>query len=101
MRSLPVYNLTCLTARLQFETVVPADILLVYGTCIVNEAMLSGESTPLLEESIQLLDSSENLDADVTHKNAIFFSGTKVLQVTPTSKSIFLHTITLGLNSVE
>ena len=101
MRNLPVYNLTCLTARLQSETVVPADILLVHGTCIVNEAMLSGESTPLLKESIQLLDSSEKLDVDGIHKNAILFSGTKVLQATPTSKSIFLHTITLGLNSVE
>ncbi|KAG6332982.1 hypothetical protein ID866_6110 [Astraeus odoratus] len=65
-------------ARLQSETVVPADILLVHGTCIVNEAMLSGESTPLLKESIQLLDSSEKLDVDGAHKNAVMFSGTKL-----------------------
>ncbi|KAG8216948.1 ATPase [Butyriboletus roseoflavus] len=51
-------------ARLQSETVVPADILLVHGTCIVNEAMLSGESTPLLKESIQLLDTSDKIDVD-------------------------------------
>ncbi|KAF5381790.1 hypothetical protein D9615_005499 [Tricholomella constricta] len=66
--------------RQQTETTVPADILLVHGTCIVNEAMLSGESTPLLKESIQVLDASENLDVDGNHKNAVLFSGTKILQ---------------------
>lgn len=73
-------------ARLQSETVVPADILLVHGTCIVNEAMLSGESTPLLKESIQLLDTSDKIDVDNAHKNEVLFSGTKVLQASPTSK---------------
>ena len=67
-------------ARQQAETTVAADILLVHGTCIVNEAMLSGESTPLLKESIQLLDGSENLDVDGSHKGAVLFSGTKILQ---------------------
>jgi len=42
--------------------------------------MLSGESTPLLKESIQLLEGSENLDVDGAHKNAVLFSGTKILQ---------------------
>ncbi|KAL6304468.1 endoplasmic reticulum Ca-transporting P-type ATPase [Sparassis latifolia] len=62
------------------STIIPADILLVRGTCIVNEAMLSGESTPLLKESIQLLDATEKLDVDGLHKNAVLFSGTKLLQ---------------------
>ncbi|KAI0084671.1 endoplasmic reticulum Ca-transporting P-type ATPase [Irpex rosettiformis] len=66
--------------RQQTETTVPADILLAAGTCIVNEAMLSGESTPLLKESIELLEGNEKLDVDSTHKNAMLFSGTKVLQ---------------------
>ena len=69
-------------AHQQTETTIPADILLVKGTCIVNEAMLSGESTPLLKESIQLLEANEALDVDVNHKNAVLFSGTKVLQAT-------------------
>lgn len=43
--------------------------------------MLSGESTPLLKESIQLLEGTERLDVNGAHKNAILFSGTKVLQV--------------------
>ncbi|KAI0794848.1 endoplasmic reticulum Ca-transporting P-type ATPase [Abortiporus biennis] len=66
--------------HLQQETTVPADILLIRGTAIVNEAMLSGESTPLLKESIELLEPKENLDIDHNHKNAVLFSGTKVLQ---------------------
>ncbi|KAI6127508.1 cation-transporting ATPase [Pisolithus croceorrhizus] len=80
-------------ARLQSETVVPADILLVHGTCIVNEAMLSGESTPLLKESIQLLDKSEELD------NAVLFSGTKVLQASPT-KSMVKYLLVLPMVDV-
>ncbi|KAG1737485.1 uncharacterized protein EDB91DRAFT_1083017 [Suillus paluster] len=73
-------------AHQQSETVVPADILLVQGTCIVDNAMLSGESTPLLKESIQLLDSKDKLDVDSAHKNAVLFSGTKVLQASPTDQ---------------
>lgn len=42
--------------------------------------MLSGESTPLLKESIELLDSDDKLDADGQHKNFVLFSGTKLLQ---------------------
>ncbi|TFK24085.1 endoplasmic reticulum Ca-transporting P-type ATPase [Coprinopsis marcescibilis] len=73
-------------ARVSSETTVPADILLINGTCIVNEAMLSGESTPLLKESIQVLESSENLDVDGAHKNSVVFSGTKILQASKSSE---------------
>lgn len=47
--------------------------------------MLSGESTPLLKESIELNNPSERLDLDGGHKGAALFSGTKVLQATPSS----------------
>ncbi|TFY57413.1 hypothetical protein EVJ58_g7033 [Rhodofomes roseus] len=66
--------------RQQTETSIPADVLLLKGTCIVNEAMLSGESTPLLKESIALLEESERLDVDGAHRNQVLFSGTKLLQ---------------------
>lgn len=62
------------------ETTIPADLLLVRGTCIVNEAMLSGESTPLLKESIELWEADASLDVDGAHKNATLFGGTKILQ---------------------
>ncbi|KAJ3573618.1 hypothetical protein NP233_g2332 [Leucocoprinus birnbaumii] len=73
-------------ARSQAETTVPADVLLINGTVIVNEAMLSGESTPLLKESIQLREGNEPLDVDNVHKNAVLFSGTKILQTTPSAE---------------
>ncbi|OBZ78195.1 Manganese-transporting ATPase 4 [Grifola frondosa] len=75
-------DIISIVTRQHSETNIPADILLLQGTCIVNEAMLSGESTPLLKESIALLDDSENLDVDGNHKNAVLFSGTKLLQAT-------------------
>lgn len=68
--------------RTRDEASVPADLLLLRGTCIVNEAMLSGESTPLLKENIELREKDERLEVDGTTKGAILFGGTKVLQAT-------------------
>ncbi|KAG6372934.1 hypothetical protein JVT61DRAFT_6970 [Boletus reticuloceps] len=48
--------------------------------------MLSGESTPLLKQSIQLLDTSDKLDVDGAHKLEVLFNGIKVLQASPTSQ---------------
>ncbi|OQS03621.1 P-type ATPase (P-ATPase) Superfamily [Thraustotheca clavata] len=62
------------------ETLSPCDLLLLQGTCIVNEAMLSGESIPLRKEMIQLgdfpSDTHLNMD-DVSHKKHVIFGGTK------------------------
>ncbi|AET39046.1 ion-transporting P-type ATPase SPF1 Ecym_3576 [Eremothecium cymbalariae DBVPG len=68
------------------ENALPCDMLLVDGTCIVNEAMLSGESTPLLKESIKLLPAEDNLNIDGLGKNVALHGGTKILQVTPPVK---------------
>jgi cation-transporting ATPase 13A1 len=57
-------------------------MLLVEGTAIVNEAMLSGESTPLLKDSVQLRPSDAVLDPEGLDKNAFLWGGTKVLQIT-------------------
>ncbi|WVO18333.1 hypothetical protein L204_106048 [Cryptococcus depauperatus] len=60
---------------------IPCDLLLLRGSCIVNEAMLSGESTPLLKESVELREESDKLDMNGADRNSILFSGTKALQV--------------------
>ncbi|KAJ2533095.1 putative cation-transporting ATPase 1 [Coemansia sp. RSA 1935] len=60
---------------------IPCDVILLEGSCIVNEAMLTGESTPQLKESIQLRDGSDVLDMEGADKNSMLFGGTKVLQV--------------------
>lgn len=61
---------------------VPCDLLLVDGSAIVNEAMLSGESTPLLKESIRLRTPTDNLQPEGLDKNSILHGGTTALQVT-------------------
>lgn len=71
--------------RTKEESGVPCDVLLTKGSCIVNEAMLTGESTPLLKESIELRPSDDRIDLGGVDKNALLSGGTKVLQVTPST----------------
>ena len=66
---------------------VACDMLLVEGTAIVNEAMLSGESTPLLKDSVQLRPRDVPIDPEGLDKNAFLYGGTKVLQVTHSNAS--------------
>ncbi|KAF7719807.1 P-type cation-transporting ATPase, plasma membrane [Penicillium ucsense] len=61
---------------------VACDILLIEGSVIVNEAMLSGESTPLLKESIQLRPGDDLIEPEGLDKNSFVHGGTKVLQIT-------------------
>ncbi|RGP61574.1 atpase [Fusarium sporotrichioides] len=68
--------------RTKEDSGVACDMLLVEGTAIVNEAMLSGESTPLLKDSIQLRPADAPLDVEGLDKNAFLWGGTKVLQIT-------------------
>lgn len=68
--------------RTKDDSGVACDMVLVEGTAIVNEAMLSGESTPLLKDSIQLRPADAVLDAEGLDKNAFLWGGTKVLQIT-------------------
>ncbi|WOL01814.1 putative manganese-transporting ATPase PDR2 [Canna indica] len=64
------------------DKTVPADMLLLAGNAIANEAILTGESTPQWKVSI----SGQNLEAKLSikrDKNHILFGGTKILQHTP------------------
>lgn len=49
--------------------------------------MLSGESTPLLKESIELRPSSEKIDMAGADRNSVLFGGTKVLQANSPEQS--------------
>ncbi|KAG0149092.1 hypothetical protein CROQUDRAFT_89665 [Cronartium quercuum f. sp. fusiforme G11] len=69
--------------RTKEDSGVPCDLLLLRGSCIANEAMLSGESTPLLKESIELRSGTDRLDFLGADRNSGLFGGTKILQVTP------------------
>ncbi|KAJ5516224.1 ATPase P-type K/Mg/Cd/Cu/Zn/Na/Ca/Na/H-transporter [Penicillium freii] len=68
--------------RTKEDSGVACDILLVEGSVIVNEAMLSGESTPLLKDSVQLRPGTDLIEPDGLDKLSFVHGGTKVLQVT-------------------
>lgn len=68
--------------RTKEDSGLPCDLVLINGTAIVNEAMLSGESTPLLKESIQLRPPNDEFAYDGLDKNSLLYGGTKVLQIT-------------------
>ncbi|KAF2456274.1 P-type ATPase [Lineolata rhizophorae] len=87
--------------RTKEDSGVACDMLLVEGTAIVNEAMLSGESTPVLKDSIQLRPGDARVEPDGLDKNALLFGGTKVLQVTHGTSSDdapdTLHSVASGV----
>lgn len=60
--------------------VVPADILLLRGSTVVNEASLTGESVPQMKEGISDLVEGEHLDIKTRHKTHVLYAGTKMLQ---------------------
>ena len=65
----------------------PADMLLLTGGLVANEAMLTGESTPHHKESAQTR-SSAPLDAPLDMRNDklhIVFGGTQIVQHTPSN----------------
>ncbi|GER34911.1 cation-transporting atpase 13a1, partial [Striga asiatica] len=61
---------------------VPADMLILAGSAIVNEAILTGESTPQWKVSITGRATDEKLSAK-RDKAHVLFGGTKILQHTP------------------
>ena len=67
--------------RTKDDSGVACDMVLVEGSAIVNEAMLSGESTPVLKDSIQLRPADARIEPEGLDKNALLWGGTKVLQV--------------------
>lgn len=61
----------------------PADILLLSGSAVVNEAMLTGESTPLMKESLTIeKDDLKGVRLDIKgrHRNSAVFAGTTIVQ---------------------
>ncbi|CAB0016985.1 unnamed protein product [Nesidiocoris tenuis] len=56
----------------------PCDALLLSGTCIVNEASLTGESTPVTKVPALLLE--EEYDPETAHSKHTLYSGTQIIQ---------------------
>ncbi|XP_056008608.1 polyamine-transporting ATPase 13A3-like isoform X2 [Ostrea edulis] len=63
----------------QHGCVMTCDAVLITGTCIVNESMLTGESVPVTKTPLTPQEDEEVFSPDV-HKRHTLFSGTHILQ---------------------
>ncbi|KAG1700076.1 putative cation-transporting ATPase 13A3 [Nymphon striatum] len=59
------------------NSVMECDAVLLTGSCVVNESMLTGESVPVLK--VPLSNESGNKYSSVSHKKSTLYCGTKVL----------------------
>ena len=66
---------------------VPCDCILLTGSVIVNESMLTGESTPILKAHLPKTNNPFNYDEDNKY---MLFGGTKIVQKRPENKEKIL-----------
>ncbi|GCB83616.1 hypothetical protein scyTo_0024295, partial [Scyliorhinus torazame] len=66
----------------------PCDAVLISGTCVVNESLLTGESVPVLKTNLPVparcangtVQEEEEVYSSENHKRHTLFCGTSVIQ---------------------
>ncbi|KAI2811031.1 hypothetical protein BLOT_002201 [Blomia tropicalis] len=66
---------------------VPCDLILIRGSCIVDESMLTGESVPQMKEALETINEKRNFNIDTDGNLHMLYGGTKILQHTPPTKN--------------
>ena len=61
------------------NTLMPCDAVLMSGSCIVNESMLTGESVPVIKNGLGPTEELYNPSDVATSKKYTLYSGTKVI----------------------
>ncbi|XP_040284277.1 probable cation-transporting ATPase 13A4 [Bufo bufo] len=84
------------------NSLLPCDALLISGTCIVNESMLTGESIPVTKTPLPSTDNTEPWKVHSVHdyKRHVLFCGTQVIQ-TKSSNYIKAVVMRQGFNTAK
>jgi cation-transporting ATPase 13A1 len=73
--------------RSQNDNLVPCDLVLLRGPCIVDESMLTGEAVPQMKEALENVTVHGTFNEQQDGKLHILYGGTKVVQHTSPSKT--------------
>eukprot|EP00053_Salpingoeca_punica_P016289 m.153139 g.153139 ORF g.153139 m.153139 type:complete len:1178 (+) comp16932_c0_seq1:66-3599(+) len=77
----------CCITRSRDGQHVPCDLVVLNGSCVVNEAILTGEAVPQMKEPLcDLVSQGRALDAS-SMKSYVLYAGTEVVQATPPAKT--------------
>lgn len=88
------------------EAMCPCDLVIISGRAVLNEAMLTGESTPQIKDSCNMLPPETNLNIKV-HKNCVMLGGTNIEQIIPSdekglpTKGVVCVVLATGLGSSQ